>query len=356
MRHIPTSQLEISHPTEVIGPAGRTLEDLSLEGNNPRTFPDALMTMSCEDVRAADISPYEYLIPWIHGVTSDWMDSTLKVEQQLTFEKLEDYDQNDMKRIVMDQEFLLQNLDRTVINLTNFVQNHPEANTAKFASAMQVFQQLQARAEKAQTRISFLWSRLSNRLALEASRKSIEQSVSTKRLAQIAYLFLPLSLSTSIFGMNVSELQNVPLQLFFITSAIVLAVSLLLWLTIGWLVTDELLGKMAGNAKCCIILLRYFWRAPRQATVLFAYSACHNSDHTSLLVYHLGLWELLWNHESPKRSPFTMANFFYLKSSWSKSLYKQVPEVETFTKQSDWQRRSFWGFRTTSTLKTHHSA
>ena len=61
----------------------------------------------------------------------------------------------------------------------------------------------------------------------------MQQSTSTKRLLQLAYIFLPLSLSTWIFGMNVVELQNIPLRVFFGTAGLALAMSLVLWLCIG---------------------------------------------------------------------------------------------------------------------------
>lgn len=95
---------------------------------------------------------------------------------------------------------------------------------------------LQSTIEGHQGRVHELINRLVSTLALKESRKSIEQSTSVKRLSQLAYIFLPLSLSTSVFGMNIVELQNIQLWVFFATVSISVLVSLIflarVWLDI----------------------------------------------------------------------------------------------------------------------------
>ncbi|EPE35620.1 Magnesium transport protein CorA, transmembrane region [Glarea lozoyensis ATCC 20868] len=69
-------------------------------------------------------------------------------------------------------------------------------------------------------------------LAIDESRKSIEQAVSVKRLTQLAFFFIPLSFVTSLFGMNVDEFgsdKGIKLWMFFVTSITLTAVVLLIW-------------------------------------------------------------------------------------------------------------------------------
>ena len=47
-----------------------------------------------------------------------------------------------------------------------------------------------------------------SRIAVLESRKSIELADSVKRLTQIALIFVPLNLVTSLFGMNFVELGS----------------------------------------------------------------------------------------------------------------------------------------------------
>lgn len=99
--------------------------------------------------------------------------------------------------------------------------------------ALNELQILRSKTEALQTRGQTLMNRLIGTLALEESRRSIQQSISTKRLSQLAYIFLPLNLSTSIFGMNVIELQNTQLRIFYSAVGIALISSLILWLSLG---------------------------------------------------------------------------------------------------------------------------
>lgn len=66
-------------------------------------------------------------------------------------------------------------------------------------------------------------------LSLEASRQSIEESKKVNRFTLVAWVFIPLSLISSIFGMNVKELSPGPsIYLFFAFALPVVAVALVL--------------------------------------------------------------------------------------------------------------------------------
>lgn len=66
-------------------------------------------------------------------------------------------------------------------------------------------------------------------LSLEASRQSIEESKKVNRFTLVAWVFIPLSLMSSIFGMNVRELSpGPPISLFFACAGPVVAVALVL--------------------------------------------------------------------------------------------------------------------------------
>ena len=56
--------------------------------------------------------------------------------------------------------------------------------------------------------------------SIEESRKSIDQATRIKRLTRLAFVFIPLSFVTPVFGMNVKELGtgDAPLCVFFATS------------------------------------------------------------------------------------------------------------------------------------------
>ena len=77
--------------------------------------------------------------------------------------------------------------------------------------------------EQMQAEIS-LWS-------IEESRRSIEEAISVKRLTQLAFVFIPLSFVTSVFGMNVQEISGtgVKIWIFVVTAFIVGGSSIVFW-------------------------------------------------------------------------------------------------------------------------------
>lgn len=57
-------------------------------------------------------------------------------------------------------------------------------------------------------------------LSLEESRKGIQQAVSVGRLTQLAFIFIPFTFTTGIFGMNIESFKNgAPLWKFWVIAA-----------------------------------------------------------------------------------------------------------------------------------------
>ena len=85
---------------------------------------------------------------------------------------------------------------------------------------------IRAIQEKTQLDIG-LWS-------IKESRRSIEEAVAVKKLTQLAFIFIPLSFVTSVFGMNIDEITGTGASLWtFLATAgcIGISVSLIWWLS-----------------------------------------------------------------------------------------------------------------------------
>lgn len=61
-----------------------------------------------------------------------------------------------------------------------------------------------------------------SRLSIEHSKRSIEQNDRVKKLTQLAFIFIPLSFSTSAFGMNLEVLGTGKANVWMVVVAIVL--------------------------------------------------------------------------------------------------------------------------------------
>ena len=158
-------------------------------------------------------------------------------------------------------------------------------------------------------------------LSLEESHKSIQQAQSTKRLTQLAYVFLPLSLSASIFGMNVTELQSVSIAAPIATASIILALSLVFWFLLSQMTREE----VVDIGRTVVILWRLFWRAPGHTSLLLLFGTCHSTAKTRLLLRSLGLWTILWSKvpssksdsESDSEMELPLTQVLHRQSTWS---------------------------------------
>lgn len=66
---------------------------------------------------------------------------------------------------------------------------------------------------------------LMNSMAILESEKAISQAERMEQLTFLAFIFVPLSFVSSFFSMNVPELQNVPIWIWFTVSAVIFVAS-----------------------------------------------------------------------------------------------------------------------------------
>jgi hypothetical protein len=98
--------------------------------------------------------------------------------------------------------------------------------------------------------------------AIEVSAKTIEEAISVKRLTGLAFLFTPLSMATSIYGMNLDELNHTgpSVKVFLVTAGCLLGTTLIVWRVIGsienWWIARKLQRRRQGFQRC----YKVFWR------------------------------------------------------------------------------------------------
>lgn len=68
-------------------------------------------------------------------------------------------------------------------------------------------------------------------VSLEESRRALDQNRSLGRLTQLAFVFIPVTFTTGIFGMNVAPFVNggAPMWKFWVTSVAIAISTLILW-------------------------------------------------------------------------------------------------------------------------------
>lgn len=131
--------------------------------------------------------------------------------------------------------------------------NEIPGQLAKGKSAAEVlrkdYEWLLHRAQVLANRCKSKISHLTTQAMLAESKKAIQQAQEVAKLTQLAFVFVPLSFTSSVFGMNVNPLvkEDCPLWMWIVVSFPLLVLSLLImkWDIRG--VLRKLQGKIQGN-------------------------------------------------------------------------------------------------------------
>lgn len=98
-------------------------------------------------------------------------------------------------------------------------------------SLQRTFYELAQRAKAISALCQDETARLSHDSVVHEAQRSIQQAEGLSKLTFVAFIFVPLSFTTSFFGMNISELNasGQPIWVWFVLSVPILAASLLAW-------------------------------------------------------------------------------------------------------------------------------
>ncbi|KFA56633.1 hypothetical protein S40293_10452 [Stachybotrys chartarum IBT 40293] len=169
--------------------------------------------------------------------------------------------------------------------------------------------------------------------SLAESRKSIEMSDSVKLLTQLAFIFIPLTFSATVFGINVQEFGTgeLPISAFIVTAIIVTASSMLLWWFGG-----KILSKRFR--RFLLFTLQFSLLSPRGAFVFltFVIFGKHRTTNGKGLDGLSGLaWLELWVTEDfmfPSHRFFTPARF-----TNSEVWMRRLSPFADFVNTRDWK-------------------
>ena len=203
----------------------------------------ALRRMSREDIRCADENPVEYIYPFIRllllEVNAQVQELCYVLETQFIEGAAGNANTQILEEIWVRLHDVEQDMSASLGSLTNFA----SPNQTKTDSLLNDFKALMQQIGRAQhdlreylNRHVSMKSLEESRVAVIESRKSIELADSVKRLTQIALIFVPLNLVTSLFGMNFVEFGTGKLHIwiFFVVAcllclAVAMAVFVLSW-------------------------------------------------------------------------------------------------------------------------------
>ncbi|EPE29854.1 Magnesium transport protein CorA, transmembrane region [Glarea lozoyensis ATCC 20868] len=185
-----------------------------------------------------DQNPIEILIPFLDSLTSffRWkvseMDDDHKkwlvLVRRLSTAEMSKFDHDLLQRWLVFRAFLedfcliLDKIEDFFDDLETKKVVSERSTAPKMTRSIKVQQKLLARGRSLEAMVRDTIQLNIGGVALQESRRSIQQANSVGRISVLAFIFLPLSLVTSIFGMNISEVtgSGASWRAFFATSII----------------------------------------------------------------------------------------------------------------------------------------
>jgi CorA-like Mg2+ transporter protein len=203
-----------------------------------RRYIELLQIMPQEDIRSARKNPVEFIYPYAKLLVSEVnfriQDIAYHLESQFFLGASGRAETTTLEATWAALHDMEQDMRPSLQSFANF----PCPESPKRTSAIRDFDDLIQQCEVVQRTLRDYLSRHvgmksleESRLAVLESRKSIEQAESVKRLTQLAFVFLPLNLATSLFGMNMTEFGTGSLHIW-VFVAVASSLSLLVGLAV----------------------------------------------------------------------------------------------------------------------------
>jgi hypothetical protein len=304
------------------------------------TYKQSLFNMDDGSILSADNNPLEYAIPFIditlQAISHDVEDLRYRTTQLNNGLWTEEGEFREEWTIM---NWLSTTIDTAREQLQYLVTKNGAANSKLFHRVLIEIDTVKKDLDDVRATQRDLIQREVGIMALQESRKSIKEARSVRNLSQLAYVFIPLAYSTSLFGMNVTAVRNAHLSTFVITSVVTLTLSLLsLWILPA--MPSPPWEALKSWLKCLILLARC---SPVSAIVLGSFIVVHSRDVVEEVFRELGLNTiLLYGYDQYLPPPDRFQKLKIKSSAWSKFWLRRIEQVAILTSKRGWQDDFFW--------------
>ena len=193
---------------------------------------DTLLSMTSGDCATANLNPHEYLLPFFRDYLDDIARMLIGNASNLQ-DCEQSVDAGTMRELVIQTSTLTSELESFRLELIGHLETSNSSASPAIERILKDIDVLREHSGRLSQSIRDLISVQMGLASLEESKKSIEQAKSTKRISQLAYIYLPLAFGSSLFGMNIAQFQNAKLSSYVATTIVLLTVTLLFYFIIS---------------------------------------------------------------------------------------------------------------------------
>ena len=342
-------ELEVMNfdPISVPGPRDILVLNKIVPSNKTRTIPEnfrqGLLHMTSDVIESADTCPLEYTCPWSRSILHQMGTEVKKCQNILTLSsEIEVNDPQSLENLSSSIDDITRKVDVVIHHLAALMKKHGITGSRKMQEIIDDYTALSRDANETKSHIRDLTNRHVSFWALRESKRSIEEAASVKRLSQLAYIFLPLTFTSSLFSMNIHELQDNPISAFIITAIIMTLLSLILWWILG--VRVKIANGLSGFSRCAKTLGLFALNSPIRAFLLTIFAIFHVVNVTEQVLRELGLFTiLLYGHNSYQPLVVNRFSLLYVKRSFLGAFWRaKILEIADYTATPGWPKRFFW--------------
>ncbi|KFY76056.1 hypothetical protein V498_09774 [Pseudogymnoascus sp. VKM F-4517 (FW-2822)] len=308
----------------------------------PEHFREELLCMTSDAIKIADACPFEYTCPWSRLILRQMGSEVKKCQNILALSsEIDANDPQSLEDLSSSIDVITQHIDAVIQHLVPLMRKHCITESRRMQEIVDDYTALLRDANKTKSHIRDLTNRHVSLWALRESRKSIEEAVSVKRLSQLAYLFLPLTFTSSLFSMNIRELKDNPISAFIITAIIMTLLSLVLWWILG--IYRRIAASFPIVSRYVRTLARFALNSPIQALLLTIFAISHSVNETDEVIRELGLYTILLGGHNSYQPPVNRFSLLNRKRRVLGTFWRmKILEIADYTAIAGWQKSFFW--------------
>ena len=165
-----------------------------------------LQRLSNEEVDAANRKPVEYLYPYARLFAMRYSRDLDLARFQVDFERstYEDWEVEHLK----ESRMLSRSLVSEVTASHRSLSRHSDPSSNSWRTLQVDYDEILAQARQFEGDLKDHMTTYVGIMTLKESKKSIQLADNVRRVTQLAFIFVPLTFVTSIFGMNLEEFGN----------------------------------------------------------------------------------------------------------------------------------------------------
>ena len=313
----------------------------TLEPRPSMIFERLLEKLSIEEVLAANTNPVECLYPYARlcVMRYNWKLADIRSLTNWKRSSYEDWEPEHLNDSRVSSREIIAELTASYRCLSR----HSDSWSNRWKNLKCDYDEALAQAGQFEDDFRDHMSTYVGIINLKESKKSIQQADSVRRVTLLAFVFVPLTFVTSIFGMNLQSFGTGNIKLWlFLTVAGITSFTVLIML----LISSHFLNWYHNHFKTVRVLLALSKYLPKEALWFSIFCMYHSRKTQGQLLGGLGLYYRLLSNRSDWLSPYAFRaagdTGLRLKIDLSPFWLRKAEVVWQFFSQNNWEYRTFY--------------